>query len=316
MIDLKNKRIMVTGGTSMLGACTCKELEKKGALVDEVPHKECDLLDEKDVNKRFSEFMPDMVVHCAGFNGGISFNKQFPATIYYRTAQMGLNVLTACAINDVKKVVSILPSCAYSAFDKDDEPRQLLMEKDFLNGSSHESVFCHGESKRILYNYSRQLHKQFNLNYVCAILNNCMGPRDSFDPDKTKVVGALIKKFVDAKRNGAPHVEVFGTGAAKREFLFSEDAGEGIVRVLESYDDPTLPINLGGGTEISIKKLAEKIKGLVGYEGKIKYLSEYPDGQLRKLLSDTRTKDLLGWSPKTRIDTALKRTIEYYEENY
>lgn len=284
--------------------------------IDLVPHSECNLLDETQVGKRFREFEPQYVIHAAGFNGGLQYNKNYPATIYYRTSQMALNVLTACSLHEVDKVVSILPSCAYSYQDKEGWTRDILCEENFLDGPPHPSVECHGSAKRVLFDYSRQLHKQFNHNYVCTILNNCYGPRDNFNIDKTKVVGALIKKFVDAKRTGAEHVEVFGTGAAKREFVYSEDAGEGIVRVLESYDDPTIPINLGSGQEISIGKLAEKIKGLVGYEGRIKFLAEYGDGQLRKLLSDVRTKDLLRWVPSIRIDTGLLKTIQYYEENY
>lgn len=316
MIDLKNKRVLVSGGQSMVGGAAATALEKRGAIVDRVPHNECDLLDEKQTDVRIRAFRPDYVIHAAGFNGGLNFNKKFPAMIYNRTAQMAINVLTSCAVNNIQKVVSILPSCAYSYQDKEGWTRDILSEENFLDGPPHPSVECHGSAKRILFDYSRQLYKQYNLNYVCTILNNCYGPRDSFDIDKTKVVGALIKKFVDAKRTSAEHIEVFGTGAAKREFVYSEDAGEGIVRVLESYDDPTIPINLGSGQEISIGKLAEKIKGLVGYEGRIKFLVEYGDGQLRKLLSDVRTKDLLQWVPSIRIDTGLMKTIQYYEENY
>jgi GDP-L-fucose synthase len=316
MICLKDKKVMVTGGQSMIGGATCTALEKRGAIVDRVPHSECNLLEYDKIDYRIYNFSPNYIIHAAGFNGGLNFNKQFPASIYGKTAEMAINVLCAASVYKIPKVVSILPSCAYSYQDKEGWTREILSEENFTDGAPHPSVECHGLAKRILFDYSRQIHKQYNLNYVCAILNNCYGPRDSFDINKTKVVGALVKKFVEAKRTGAPYVEVFGTGAAKREFLFSEDAGEGIVRVLESYDDPTLPINLGSGKEISIKKLAEKISGLVEYDGEIKYLVEYGDGQLRKLLSDVRTKELLNWSPKTRIDIGLMKTIEYYEENY
>ncbi len=316
MIDLAGKKVMVTGGRSMVGGETALYLEKKGAIVDRVPHGECNLIEPSDVGERFKDFKPDYVIHAAGFNGGITFNKNYPASIYYRNVQMGVNVLTSCSLHEVKKVVCVLPSCAYSYQDKDGNTRDELFEDKFTDGNSHPSVACHGEAKRVLFNYSCQLHKQFGLNYVCVVLNNCLGPRDSFDPNKTKVVGALIKKFVDAKRNDLPNVEVFGTGAAKREFLYSQDAGEGIVRVLEAYDDPTLPINLGGGSELTIKELAEKVKCLVGYDGEIKFLTDYPDGQLRKRLSNKRTKELLDWQPSVDIDTALRNTIRYYEENY
>lgn len=307
---------MTTGANSMIGKEVADYLDKKGAVVDRVFHGECNLIQPEDVGERFDSFKPEYVIHAAGFNGGINFNKEYPASIYYRTVQMGINVLTACVLHDVKKVVSILPSCAYSYQDKYGGLRDNLFEEDFADGPPHPSVACHGLAKRTLFDYSHQIYKQFKLNYVCVVLNNCMGPRDNFDPDKTKVVGALIKKFVDAKRTGAKHVEVFGTGAARREFLYSQDAAEGIVRALEVYDDPTLPINLGGGTELTIKELAEKIKCLVGYDGDIKFLTDYPDGQLRKRLWDGRTKDLLDWQPSVDIDTALRNTIKYYEEKY
>jgi GDP-L-fucose synthase len=315
MIDLKDKIVYITGINSMVGKAVYKALKCRGAIPVGLSHFECDLLVYEEFIKALELTRPDYVIHCAGFNGGISFNKQFPADIYFRTAQMALNVLRGCQENLVEKVVSVLPSCAYAAFKKNGEPKELLNENEFLDGCPHDSVECHGFAKRILFEYSKQIYKQFGLTYPCVIINNSFGINDSFDVNKTKVVGALIKKFVTAQRDNLPYVELFGTGIARREFVYCDDAGEGIVRTLERYDNPLIPLNIGHGMDVPIALLAILIREFVGYRGEIKYLGG-GDGQLKKLLDNTRMKEVLQWSPPTQLTDGLQQTIQWYKENY
>lgn len=308
MIDIQNKKIAVTGAGSMINSSIVRKLKERGAIVDPIYHSETNLLFEKSVNDRFDKFKPDYVIHGAGFNGGISFNKSLPLTIHYRTVTMAMNVINSAASHGVKKLVSLLTSCAYPAKDG------FLKEEDFLKGECHESVECHGYGKRTLFIHGKQAYKQYGLKCLGVIFNNCYGPGDVFnDNNKLKVCGALIKKFVDAKQKDSPDVLIWGTGKPRRELLYSEDAAEGAIRVLESYEDITLPINIGWGTDQSIVELAEKIRLLIEYNGNVIYDKNRPDGQMQKLLDVSRMKEILNWQPEIDLDTGLKKTIEYYE---
>lgn len=312
-----NKKVLVTGGSSMIGKQIIPILRNKGYEVLSPDKRQMNCLVWDETVYTFENILPDFCIHLAGFNGGISFNKLRPAEIYNQTATMALNVLEACQSVEVKKVVSVLPSCAYS-FDKPyldvRIPRDILKEKDFLDGESHPSVATHGHAKRILFDYSRVLNKQFGLNAVCCVLNNCFGPGARYnEPDRLKVCDSLIKKFVLGKKNNLPQVDLFGTGAPRRELMYCKDAADGIVFVLENYNDPTEVINIGPGTEITIHTLAYCISRLVGYKGKINFDSSKPDGQMRKLLDCSKISDL-GWRPKWNLTTALQETIAWYEE--
>lgn len=310
MLNLSGKRVLVSGGTSMIGGCAYKSLYDRGAYIDPVPHVECDLLDYNQTISRFLRFKPDYCLHLAGFNGSIGFNKDFPADIYYRTVQMGLNVLHAARETGVKKVVSVITSCAYPDLGLD----AVLHEKDFWNGLPHPSVECHGFAKRTLAEFSRQLSKQYDLKAVSVILNNCYGPLDNFDLQKTKVVGAFVRKFVEAADRDDPEVVCWGTGNPRREVLFCADAGEAVVRALESYDDCELPINIGHGTDVSIKELAELTAELADYKGRIVWDTTKQDGQMRKLLDSSRMRELLQFEPKVSLRDGIRTTINWYRK--
>jgi len=287
-----------------------------------------DCTDAYDVNSFLGGNKVDYCVHLAGFNGGIQFNKQQPAAIYSQTAYMALNVLENCFLHEVKKVVSVLPSCAYSwSMEREVQfggnvpeyrelPRGVLYEKDFLKGESHPTVACHGMSKRILFDYSRMLYKQFQFNSVCCVLNNCFGPGARYtEPDRLKVADSMIQKFILAKRNNTD-VNLFGTGKPLRELMYCKNAADGIAFVLENYDDPMEVINIGPGHEISMRELAIMVKQAVGFEGNINWDTAKPDGQLRKLLSSDKIAKL-GWRPKyNNIEEAIVETVKWYEETY
>lgn len=308
MIDLKNKRTMVLGSTSMIGSAVCRVLESKGAVVDPVQHFETDLLSLTETKKRFEYTKPELVVALQGYNGGITFNKLLPATIFERTTRMALNVLSCCSTYNVQKTLTILTSCAYSASDKP------LKETKFLSSIPHDSVACHAHSKRAMFLYGLFLSRQFNTNIVSVIINNSFGPKDSFDPQKTKVVGALIKKFVEAKEKDYDEVIVLGTGNPRREFIYAPKVAEGIVEALINYDVVEVPLNIGTGIDYSIKELAELIANIVDYKGKIVYDSSKPDGAMKKLLDVGRMRKLLpNFNPNFNLREALTETIEWYK---
>jgi GDP-L-fucose synthase len=308
-IDLKGKRVLVTGSDSMLGAATRFALMDRGAIVCSCSHKHVDLLDFDRTYTYFYHSKPDYIIHLATYSGNISFNKKYPADTFYKTAQIGLNVLTAAKELKVQKVVSILSSCAIADQGKDE-----LYESDLWKGQPNSSIESHGFAKRNLDAYSRQLYHQHGLNYVCCILNNSFGPKDHFDLEKTKVVGALIKRFVDAKKANLPNVECWGTGSPLREFIYSYDAGEGIVQVLEKYNDSLEPINITADNEISIKDLTELIVDIVGYKGEVTWDITKGDGQMRKKLNTDKMNQYIKIN-YTPMRQALEHTIKWYIKN-
>jgi nucleoside-diphosphate-sugar epimerase len=302
-------KVLVTGASSMIGRPTCDLLEEQYE-VDKVLHCETDLLSLVETKKRFAQFKPDYVIALQGYNGGINFNKLLPATIFERTTEMALNVLTCCSMFNVKKVVTVLTSCAYP------NTGQPLKEEEFLSGVPHESVMCHAYAKRNLFLYGLLLNKQYGLNVVSCIFNNCYGPYDSFDLEKTKVVGALIRKFIEAKENNSDKVVIWGTGNQRRELLYSRDAAKGLVTLLNEYNDVKTPINIGSGTDYSIKELAVTIKNVVGYEGELFFDTSKPDGQMSKVLDVSKMNKLFPYlDVYTPIEKGLKETVKWFYEN-
>jgi len=220
-----------------------------------------------------------------------------------------MNILGCSTLNKVSKIVNLLSSCAY-------EPKEILEEKDFLSGTTDESVESHGLARKGVFAYGKFLNKQYGLNSVGVVLNNCYGYAAFDRPHKLKVADNLVKKFVDAKYNNDKEVVVWGTGNPLRELLFCEDAAEGVVKVLEHYEDNNEVINIGGGKDISIINLANLIKELVGFEGKIVLDTSKADGQMKKLLCNKKMREVLGWEPPTSLKEGLKLTIQHYTDNY
>ncbi len=304
MLHLEGKKVAVTGSSSMIGRAVLRSLDKRGALIREVPHKIYDLTIPYDAVH--AVYNVDYCIHCAGYNGNIAFNANYPADIYYKTGIMGLNVLRACKTYGVKKVVIPLASCAYPDSD-------ILYEWEFDKGPPNKTVEAHGLSKRLIFDYTRQLWKQHGYLAVSIIFNTSYGPYDSFDIDKTKVVGGLINKFSTAKKESSPSVECWGSGEVRREFIYCDDAAEALVQALEKYDDPTKVLNVGTGTDTEVKDLAKLISELVGYEGQIIWNTDKPDGQYRKLLIPGRMKEYIDIE-FTTLKEGLSKTIEWYRK--
>ena len=304
----KNSQILVTGASSMIGRQVCRLLEEKGyQFVFPVFHNQYDLTSEVIVSELFGTVDPKYVIHLAGHNGGIEFNRKYPHVIFEKTVRMAINILGQCSQrkNTIKKVISALPSCAYPGSASDS-----TMEEELWNGPSHPSVDCHGHAKRILHAYSAQLNK-IGIDTTCCMINNSYGPHDKFDPDRAKVVGGMIKRFVDAKRNNDKKVVCWGSGRPQREFIYCQDAAEGLIQSMERNVGPV--INISSGEEVTIKQLAETIADEVGYEGNIEWDLTKTDGQMRKRL-DTGKMNYFLDVPITSLQEGIRNTVNWYEK--
>lgn len=303
-----NSRIMITGGTSMIGRAVIAQLDKSN-IIDRCPHSEVDFIDTDDVADRVSNFYPDYIIALAGYNGGIKFNAEKPADIYLQNASIALNTLYWAHKCKVKKVLYIMPSCSYPSKD-------YLVEDKYWDGACHPTVECHGLARSHFFEYSRQLYKQHDFISVGVCANTVYGPFDHFN-ENAKVMGSLIKKFVEAKRQNLPEVNIWGTGKPQRGFIYCDDAAKGILHCLEYYNDPMELINLPC-LEISILELAYRIKTLSEYDGEIIFDESKPDGQMKKMLSSEKYHSLFNHS--TYLDVSLwdgiTRTIKWYKENY
>lgn len=308
MIKLKNKKVIVTGGMGFLGSFICENLESKGAIAIPVKSQEVNILNPESLIQFMAACKPDYCIHAAGYNGGIEFNRMYPADIFYANTIMGLNVHYACQYIGIKKLLSIMTSCAYP-----DTGMEVLKEETFWEGSPNKTIRAHGIAKRTLQTASEAYNDQYELNAATVCVTNLYGPKDTFNLVRTKVVGALIRKFVEALDNNES-VECWGTGSPMREFMYVEDAAEAIVQALQRYDDSTQPLNIGTGQDISIKELVEYIIKATEFKGSVNWNTDKPDGQMKKLLDVTRMSNYVDIKP-TNIEEGIKKTVDWYRGN-
>lgn len=308
MIKLKNKKVIVTGGMGFLGSFICENLESKGAIAIPVKSQEVNILNPESLIQFMAACKPDYCIHAAGYNGGIEFNRMYPADIFYANTIMGLNVHYACQYIGVKKLLSIMTSCAYP-----DTGMEVLKEETFWEGSPNKTIRAHGIAKRTLQTASEAYNDQYELNATTVCVTNLYGPKDTFNLVRTKVVGALIRKFVEALDNNES-VECWGTGSPMREFMYVEDAAEAIVQALQKYEDPSQPLNIGTGKDISIKQLVEYIVEATGFSGEVNWDTDKPDGQMKKLLDTTRMSNYIKISP-IEVKEGIKKTVKWYRGN-
>lgn len=303
--------ILITGGAGFLGSFIVEKLiRERGVNIESirVPRsKNLDLRRWDDCVKAVEDI--DVVIHLAARVGGIGFNQRNPATLFYDNAVMGVQIIEAARQKGVQKFVALGTICAYPKFT-----RVPFKEEDLWNGFPEETNAPYGIAKKILLVQAQAYRAQYGFNAIYLLPVNLYGPRDNFDPESSHVIPAIIKKMVDAKRAGKNEVVVWGTGKVSREFLYVEDAAEGILLATEKYDKPD-PINLGVGKEITIKELVELIAKLTGYDGKVIWDHEKPDGQPRRYLDTTRARKEFGFIAKTDLVEGLKKTINWYSKN-
>ena len=310
-MNLKNKKILVTGAGGFLGGYIIEKLKKFDVQILAPNHKELDLTRDDACRDYFSSKRPNLVIHCAGSISGLLNILKNPAEIFDNNVRINLNVLKFACEFGAEKLVNIGSTCAYPG----DLPTGYFREEEFLNGAMHKSVESYGFSKRAMYIGGKAYRQQFGFNSITLLLTNMYGPRDVFSIERSHVVSALIKKFIDAKRKKEPSVEVLGTGKAIREFLYVEDAADAIIKAAEIYNED-MPLNVGTGIETPISELAKLIKEISNYSGQIKWNTAGPDGALRKVSDVSRIKSKLNWKPKYTLKAGLSKTIKWFEDNY
>ncbi|HPZ08308.1 MAG TPA: GDP-L-fucose synthase [Candidatus Eremiobacteraeota bacterium] len=305
----KNKKILLTGGDGFLGSFIHKKLIEIGVSEENIriPYiRDCDLRVWENCLSAVSEM--DIVIHLAASVGGIGFNKKYPATLFYDNAMMGIQLIEASYIHGVKKFVALGTICAYPKFTP-----VPFKEENLWNGYPEETNAPYGIAKKMLLVQCQAYREQFCFNALYLLPVNLYGPKDNFHPEHSHVIPALIKKMVDARKKGEKQITVWGTGEVTREFLYVEDAAEGILLATERYNKSD-PVNLGVGKEIKIKDLVYLIAELTGYKGEILWDKSRPDGQPRRCLDVTRAKEEFGFVAKTDFREGLKKTIEWYEK--
>jgi GDP-L-fucose synthase len=312
MIDLARKRVVVTGGGGFVGAALMDGLRARGARPESavaVRKAEFDLVREADVVRMYETHRPEVVIHLAAVVGGIGANRANPGSFYYQNLVMGALLMEHARQRGVEKFVAIGTICAYPKFTP-----VPFKEEELWNGYPEETNAPYGLAKKMLLVQAQSYRAQYGFNAIYLLPVNLYGPRDSFDPANSHVIPALIRKFVEAVDGGAGEVEVWGTGRATREFLYVDDAAEGILLATERYDGPE-PVNLGAGFEISIRELAELIADTVGFKGRLSWNTSLPDGQPRRSLDTARAQALFGFRAQTAFKDGLRRTVDWYREH-
>jgi len=308
MVNLKNKVILVTGGNGFLGRYVVQLLKKEKVKKIIVPSsKKFDLRVLKNCLKVTKGV--DFAIHLAAKIGGIGYNMNNPATLYYDNIIMGTFMLEASRLNKVKKFLGLGTVCAY--------PKNTpvpFKERDLWIGYPEETNAPYGLAKKMLLVQSQAYRKQYGFNSIYLLPVNLYGPNDNFDLESSHVIPALIRRFYEAKLNNNKTVTIWGSGKATREFLFVEDAAKGIILALKRYDKPA-PINLGSQFEISISDLAIKVSKIMKYDGKIEFDKSKPDGQPRRKLDTSEAYKEFGFKSKITFLDGLKKTIEWYIKN-
>lgn len=302
------KRVVVTGGAGFLGRHVVDELRAAGVENIAVPRsKDCDLRDPDAIRELLLASKPDMVLHLAAVVGGIGANREHPGSFFFENAIMGIQLIEQARLAGVAKFVTIGTVCSYPKFT----PVPFL-EDDIWNGYPEETNAPYGLAKKMLLVQGQAYREEYGFNSIHLIPVNLYGPGDNFDPKSSHVIPALIRKSVDARDSGAPAISVWGTGKASREFIYVKDAARGIVLAAERYDGAE-PINLGVGSEVTIKSLVGKIAAFTRYEGAIEWDASKPDGQPRRALDTSRATREFGFTATTTLEEGLRDTIAWWE---
>ncbi|MGH2818312.1 MAG: GDP-L-fucose synthase family protein [Actinomycetota bacterium] len=306
----RSQRVLVTGGTGFVGSVVCRKLNERGAARIAAPRSgDYDLTRPEDVEKLFADAAPDLVIHLAARVGGIGANMANPATLYLSNLLMGTYVIEESRKRDVGKTVLLGTICSYP------ELTPIPFDEESLwNGYPEETNAPYGVAKKALLVHAQANRRQYGQRCIYLLPTNLYGPGDKFHPSVSHVIPALIKKCVDAKEAGRRHIDVWGTGSATREFLYVDDAAEGILLAAERYDDAD-PVNLGSGTEVAIDDLAGMIARLTGFEGELRSDPSKPNGQPRRAVDTSRARRLFGFVATTPLEDGLRRTIDWYVAN-
>jgi GDP-L-fucose synthase len=307
-----DRRVIVTGGQGFLGAQVVAQLAAAGARVVSCSRRDgCDLRSVDQALEFFNAHHPEIIFNCAAHQGGLAYQKLRPATILYDNLLMGSNTMEAARLAGVKKYVNVVAGCAYPG----DPSGGILRESEFEAGPLHPTVENYGAAKRAAVALAKWNRRQYGFDALSLILVNLYGPREHFHPDRSHALAALIRKFYEAHRDGSAEVVLWGTGRAVREWTYVDDAAAGLLRAAELYSDSE-PLNIAVGRGNSIAELAENVKEVVGFHGKIVYDSSKPDGALCKVADISKMKSVLAWEPPTPLRDGIRNTLDWFVANY
>lgn len=304
------KRVAVTGGAGFLGSFMVEKLQQLGAKEIYVPTiEEFDLVRPEDIQRMYDGSNPDILIHLAALAGGIGANRARPAEFFYINLMMGVQLMHEAWQRGVDKFVALGTICAYPKFTP-----LPFNEENLWDGYPEETNAPYGLAKKMLLVQSQAYRQQYGFNSIYLLPVNLYGPRDNFDLETSHVIPALIRKCLEAKQGGENKVVLWGDGSPTREFLYVEDAVEGILLAAQKYNGSE-PVNLGSGSEIKIKDLAEMIARLTGFEGVLEWDTTKPNGQPRRALDTSRAESYFGFKAKMSFEEGLRRTIDWYVEN-
>ena len=307
MIQLPNKRIVVTGAAGFLGRHLIARLRKMGCEnIFDPSHKKYDLTHPDAIERMFDEHRPEVLIHLAAAVGGIGANRANPGRFFYENAIMGIQLIEAARRRGVEKTVVLGTICAYPKFTP-----VPFHEEELWNGYPEETNAPYGLAKKVLLVQCQAYREQYGMNAIFLLPVNLYGPGDNFDLDSSHVIPALIRKCLEAVEAGREEIVLWGDGSPTREFLYVEDAAEGIVLATEQYDKSD-PVNLGSGMEISIRDLATTIAEMTGFAGRIVWDTNQPNGQPRRRLDVSRAEREFGFRAATPFEAGLRKTIDWY----
>ncbi len=306
----KNRRVTVTGGAGFLGSFLIEKLRQHGANDIYIPLiEEFDLVKLEDIHRMLDDARPDIIIHLAALAGGIGANRTRPADFFYINLMMGVQLMHEAWRFGVNKFVAIGTICAYPKFTP-----LPFQEENLWNGYPEETNAPYGLAKKMLLVQAQAYREQYGFNTIYLLPVNLYGPHDNFHLETSHVIPALIRKCIEAKDHGDQQVVLWGDGSPTREFLYVEDAAEGIALAAERYNGSE-PVNLGSGNEISIKNLAELIARLTGFEGQLVWDTTKPNGQPRRALDVSRATQYFGFRAGTPFEEGLRKTIQWYQEH-
>jgi GDP-L-fucose synthase len=302
------KKIVVTGGSGFLGQHLVTQLNAFADVEIFVPRSQSyDLVQMANVKRLLADTKPDLIIHLAAVVGGIGANQENPGRFFYENLMMGAQLIEQARQSQVSKFVAVGTVCAYPKFTP-----VPFREDDLWSGYPEETNAPYGLAKKMMLVQAQSYRQQYGYNAIFLLPANLYGPADNFDPASSHVIPALVRKCVEAREQGADHVDVWGTGNASREFLYVEDCAEAIIRAAATYNEGE-PVNIGTGSEIKISQLVNLIAKLTGFTGEIRWQTDKPDGQPRRSLDTSRAYEKFGFKASTPFELGLSRTIEWYE---
>lgn len=305
----RDRRVCVTGGAGFLGSVVVEKLRQRGVENIFVPKiQDYDLVQLESIQRMLRDARPNMIIHLAAKVGGIGANREHPAEFFYDNLMMGAQLMHEAWKQGVEKFVAIGTICAYPKFTP-----LPFKEENLWNGYPEETNAPYGLAKKMLLVQAQAYRQQYGYDAVFLLPVNLYGPGDNFDPRSSHVIPAIIRKVLEAQESGQEEIEVWGDGSPTREFLYVEDAAEGILCAAESYNGSE-PVNLGSGKEISIKDLVELISRLCGFTGRLVWDTSKPNGQPRRCLDTSRAEQYFGFRAQMSFEEGLRRTIDWYRQ--